>query len=83
MRNAQGYASITSPEGVREADTFTCYHCNRITHVRAYADPAELGGLCKACMRLICSKCVGKNCIPFEKKLDLMEAKYHARRSYV
>jgi hypothetical protein len=82
MRNAQGYACITDPDGVREADTFTCFHCNCITHVRAKADPAELGGLCKCCMKLVCPKCVGKPCVPFLKKIEREEARYHARRSY-
>jgi hypothetical protein len=83
MRNAQGYATITSPNGVAECDTFTCNHCNSVTHVKPKMDPAALGGLCKMCMRLVCSKCVGNACLPFEKKLEIEEARYHARRSYV
>lgn len=80
MRNAQGYARITSPEGVSECDTFTCFHCQRLTHVKPKCDPAELGGLCKVCMKLICSNCVGKSCTPFLKTIERMEARYHARR---
>ena len=64
MRNAQGNATISSPDGVAEADTFTCFHCQKVTHVKAKMDPSDLGGLCKVCMRLICSRCVGGTCVP-------------------
>lgn len=69
-------------QGTTELDSFGCKHCGRITHVRARQDPAELGGLCKICMGLICSQCVGNGCDPFEKKLERWEAKEAARRSY-
>lgn len=82
MRNAGGYAVITSPDSVDEMDTFTCVHCNSIRHVRARQDPASIGGLCKVCMGLICEKCVGKDCDPFVEKLQREEARYDALRSY-
>ena len=82
MRNAQGYACISGPDGVAEADTFSCFHCQRVTHVKAGCDPADLGGLCKVCMRLICKHCLGKRCLPFIKAIEREEARYHARRSY-
>lgn len=81
MLKPQGVATLTSPEGVKEADTFTCHHCNAITHVKAKADPAELGGLCKHCMKLICKNCVGKGCTPFLEKLDRFEKRLLARKS--
>ena len=81
MRKPQGYAVITSPDGVREADTFTCAHCQHVTHVKAGAKPEDLGGLCKSCMGLICSRCVGKSCDPFLKKIEREEARYHSLRS--
>jgi hypothetical protein len=31
-------------------------------------------------MRLICPKCLGSGCTPFEKKLEAEEASYNARR---
>ena len=80
MRKPQGYACVTSPEGVREADTFTCAHCQRITHVKAGAKPEDLGGLCKQCMGLICPRCVGRACRPFERWLEIVEAKYERNR---
>jgi hypothetical protein len=83
MRRPGGYAVLTTPDGgKKEADTFTCKHCNRLTHVKPFQDPADLGGLCKCCMGLICSNCVGKPCDVIEKKLERAEASYHARRSY-
>lgn len=83
MRNPSGYATFTT-DGVitKERDTFTCFHCNRIVHVKPKCDPADLGALCKVCMRLVCPRCSDKGCIPFEKKLERAEARYHARRSY-
>lgn len=83
MRNAQGYACIMDPEeGTREADTFTCFHCQYVVHVKPKCDPADMGGLCKQCMKLICPRCVGKGCRPFLKQLEVEENRYHARRSY-
>ena len=70
-------------EGVMEIDTFSCFHCGRITHVMPKCDPAELGGFCKQCMKHICRFCYAKgNCDPLEEKLMRAEASHHARRSY-
>jgi hypothetical protein len=84
MRRPGGYAVITDPDApVREIDTFTCGHCNRVVHVPPRCDPATLGGQCKMCMTLICPACAGKpGCDPFEKKLERMEARGRALRSY-
>lgn len=79
----QGYAIVCDPvEGNREADTLTCFHCNRVVHVRAKAAPEDVGGFCRMCMKPICASCVDGPCVPFEKKLEQIEAQYHARRSY-
>ena len=76
MLRPGGYACISEPERPpQEFDTFTCAHCNRITHVAARADPADIGGLCKQCMGLICPACVGEPCVPFLKRLEEMEAR--------
>lgn len=77
-----GYATLTTPLGsVREADTFTCAHCNRVKHVKAGCDPAELGGHCKVCDRLICERCVATGkCEPFEEKLKRAEARVDFHR---
>lgn len=83
MRRAGGYACIAEPDKpLREADTFSCAHCNRITHVKPFADAADLGGLCKICMGLVCAGCVGKGCDPLEEKLRRSEERGIALRSY-
>lgn len=68
--------------GTTELDSFTCFHCNSVKHVRAKERPEDLGGLCKQCMKLICSSCVDGGCTPFEKKLEKIEARSRALRSY-
>jgi len=81
MRSARtGYATLTTPEGVRECDTFTCAHCQNIRRVAPFCDPADLGGLCKTCMGVICEKCVGGVCDPIMKKIERQEKAAQARR---
>lgn len=81
MRSARtGYATLTGPLGIREADTFSCAHCNAIRHVKPFCDPADLGGLCKTCMGVICERCVGGVCDPLMKKVERAERSYDARR---
>ncbi len=96
MRNAQGYATVVGgpshtadgqpagPPGLvtdGECDTFTCGHCQRLTHVLPLMDAADLGGLCKCCMRLICGKCVDKGlCTPWEVMIERMEDKQRFAR---
>ena len=84
MRNPQGQATVFDGDGeIKVRDTFTCYHCNQVVHVPPRADPANIGGLCYGCFKLICPKCVAEGrCDPIEKKLERWEASYHARRSY-
>lgn len=97
MRNPGGYGQIicdgtlTRPVAfdgygntvAAETDTFSCGHCNKVVFVPARTDPANLGGLCKQCMKLICPHCLaGGRCTPLEKRLAEQEARYHALRSY-
>ena len=80
---AGGYAYTFDPTGiVQECDTQTCNHCNKVVHIKHKMDPADMGGLCKQCMKFICPKCVGFSCTPFEKKLEAVEARERALRSY-
>ena len=67
--------------GIFETDTFTCFHCSHVTRVKPKMDAADLGGLCKVCMKMICSRCVGKGCDPLEEKLKRAEDKDRFRRS--
>lgn len=97
MRKAGGYAVITSPEaaeinfgfrrefiraGTFEADTFSCVHCNRVVHVKPKASMDEFGSMCRNCMKMVCPKCASGPCVPFEKKLEMAEARTNALRSY-
>lgn len=82
MRNAGGYLQITEDGRVREHDSFSCRHCNRVTFVKVRQKPEDIGGLCKICMGLICPACVGEPCVTLEARLQAQEASYHARRSY-
>jgi hypothetical protein len=81
MRNPGGYAFSFDPGGIRqEADSFTCFHCNRVIMVKPKCDPTELGGMCRLCMKMICPECVDKgSCDPFEKKLERSEKEYRRR----
>ena len=82
MLRPGGYATLTSPEGMKEADTFTCGHCNCIRHVKPMQDAADLGGLCKCCMQLICEKCVGHECVPFMKQIEQEEERCYRMLAY-
>jgi hypothetical protein len=82
MRKAlTGLGTLFGPWGeITELPTFTCGHCQNIRRVKPYCDPADLGGLCKICMTVVCECCVGKGCDPFEKKLEREEARGRALR---
>jgi hypothetical protein len=99
MRNPGGYAFIVNPtpgkivldggrvetakEGVTEYDTFSCGHCNKVTHVRVKERAEDIGGLCKQCMKLICPVCVDEwRCTPLEKKIEEQEQRDYLRLSY-
>lgn len=67
----------------READTFTCQHCNKIVEVKPFCSPSdiEFGGQCKGCMGLICLPCYDKaECTPIEKWCEEQERKGRFRR---
>lgn len=71
-----GYTVITSPEGKKENDLFTCGHCQKVVTFEPGELPEDAGGLCKVCNRLICKACHGLGkCEPFERKLERMEAR--------
>lgn len=83
MRSPGGYAVWTRDDGrTVEMDSMTCGHCQFVTFIPAGADPADLGGLCKVCMRLICARCTAKgSCTPFEQALEKSEARGRFLRS--
>jgi len=76
MRRPQGYASVVDPGAqgqVKECDTFTCAHCQRVVFVPPRTAPSDLGGWCSCCAAPICPRCAGGTCTPFMKKLDEYE----------
>jgi hypothetical protein len=95
VRNPGGYGVITAPqetivnfdglrreqirEGNFEVDTFTCFHCGGVEHVKARADVNAIG-FCRNCMRPICQRCSDLPCDPFEKKLERIERKNDFQR---
>lgn len=83
-RGQGGYLVITDPNAphAKERDTFTCFHCNNIVIVEPRANPDSLGGFCRLCMKNVCTPCADAGaCVPFEKKLEQMEAQDRLRRS--
>ncbi len=83
MRNPGGYLYGVDPvDGVSECDTFTCLHCQQVVFVKPLCDPADMGGLCKVCMGNICPSCVGLGCTPWEKQMEIAEARDATLRSY-
>lgn len=81
---SRGEFQLSMP-GEREqvTETFTCGHCNFVTKVMPRCDPADAGGFCKVCTRLICKGCAGAlRCDVIEKKLERSEARGAAIRSY-
>lgn len=80
---SRGMLIYSGPEGERQAETFTCGHCNYVTLVPPRMDPADMGGFCRMCTRLICAGCANAmTCDVIEKKLERSEARAEAIRSY-
>lgn len=84
MRKPGGYFIQFDPAppggmpGTTEYDTFTCAHSycgGRVVFVKPMMDPAEMGGYCRKCMKLICSICANSrfSCDPLEAQLERWE----------
>ncbi len=61
--------------------TLRCVHCGCHRIVPAKASPEDMGGFCRLCMGTTCTSCAGKGCTPFERKLELAEARGRSLRS--
>lgn len=79
MRGTRGgYATFQGEEGhLREADTYTCAHCQFVTILKPREPPHAT---CKSCMGFICAKCygrltLGEMCRPTERRLAEYEKK--------
>lgn len=96
MRNAGGYGQVLGCDGPpaqlrdvygreipHECDSYSCGHCNRVVFVRPKEKPEDIGGMCYQCWHLVCPHCVDKAiCTPLEKRLEIMERRAEALRSY-
>jgi hypothetical protein len=77
MRTAKNYSVAVEPYGKEhECDLFSCFHCQRQVFVPPGASAWEIGGGCRICNQLICSKCVEKGtCTPWEEQMLAIERK--------
>lgn len=83
MKKALGTFIITDPAvGTTEIDTFTCCHCQRVVDRVPFKGPTAdgIGAWCHLCDAPMCLECVGKGCLPFEKRLEMEEARDRLRR---
>ena len=91
MKRPQGYAFLTDKESgkiVGERDTYTCSHCHKVVHVVPMCDPADLGGFCSLCDKLICASCaylmsLGKPCIPFLERIQRLDNRLEKGMPYM
>lgn len=82
MRKPGGELTVFGPSTSVTRDTFTCKHCQKIVVVPPKARAEDCGGWCRMCAAPICTECSAKPCVPFEKRLERLEASHEARRSY-
>jgi len=91
-KRVEGVAITAMPYGeIIECQTFTCAHCQAIVNVVPGADGPHRqndgSGLCMICFGLTCKRCQlaqskGAPCTPWEKKMEQIEARDRALRSY-
>ena len=80
MARVGGYAVTTGLWGeVEEYDTFTCPHCNGVCVIRPGSGTQR--GYCFRCNLPTCGREHCISCIPFERKMEEMEARYRLRRA--
>ena len=80
MARVGGYAITTGVWGeVEEYDTFTCPHCNGVCFIRPGSGTQR--GYCFRCNLPTCGKERCMSCIPFERKMEEMEARSRLRRA--
>lgn len=70
-----GYITL---DGVVVTQTLQCCHCQKHWPVRKGSGVVR--GFCRLCMQVTCGKAECEPCIPFEKKLDMIEAADRQRR---
>lgn len=70
-RRADGYACLTTAEGVKERDTQQCCHCSG--HFNVVPGSGKVRGWCTLCNRVTCGQPACNEHFPFEKRMDLYE----------
>lgn len=81
MGRIGGYAVIHTDWGeIEEHDTFTCPHCNGVQIVRPGSGTQR--GYCGLCDAPTCGKESCVECVPFKKKIEVMENRYRLRCSF-
>lgn len=65
-----------------EYETFSCGHCQHVTHVAHGSTLFDLGSFDRRCMRPLCKKCTaemaqGAECKPFEKRHEEQAKLFH------
>lgn len=72
-RRPSGLVIVTGPGGVQERDTLACVHCQAHWIVRPGSGRTR--GWCLKCGGPTCGAPGCDACVPFEKKLELMESR--------
>jgi hypothetical protein len=83
MLRPHGYAVWEGHEGrLRERDTFSCAHCQRVVFVEPGHSPTVNAGWCGRCGAPVCRACAALGmCTPFERRLEQQEARDRFCRS--
>ena len=58
-------------DGIEVAHTLCCCHCN--AHFVMVRNSGRIRGFCMKCMQITCGRLECNVCIPFERKLEMME----------
>lgn len=69
-----GVVYICLPDDNFELHASTCFHCQKITEFPSMRRMHEYVDICRKCMKLICLECVGGECKPWLKQVEIDEA---------
>lgn len=56
-----------------EVHSSVCSHCQKMTEYPSQKRMMEFVDICRGCMKLICLECLGKPCLPAEKRAEFEE----------
>jgi len=63
-----------------EVHSSTCSHCQAQTEFPSQKRMMEFVDVCRGCMKLICLRCVGKPCRPFEAEAERIEREHRLQQ---